>query len=165
MLPRNRIDDRQGSLFSKAYRPLASSTSQLVLFHHHFWGGGPLPCPLLGGGLFHVHCWGGGSSSMSISGGSSSMSTSWWVLFCVHFQGGSSSVSTSGGSHVTYPIMLLYITVECSSASWAKFTWNLPPPPPEMNRLTDRRTLLKTLPSRTLRMWAVTTTCTISIHL
>ena len=30
-----------------------------------------------------------------------------------------------------------------------------PPPPPEFNRLTDRQTLLKTLPSRTLRMRAV----------
>ena len=135
---------------------LPSSTSQLVLFHHlfciHFWGvGGPLPCSLLGGGggplpcslpvgstsvftsggrgiHFHVQFWGGGSTSMF---------TSWGVHFCVHFQGGSTSMFTSRGSDVTYPIMLLYTTIDCPSASWAKFTW---PPPPKLNRLTDRQT-------------------------
>ena len=31
-----------------------------------------------------------------------------------------------GVSHVTYPIMLLYTTIEFLSASWAKFTWGPP---------------------------------------
>ena len=38
--------------------------------------------------------------------------------------GGSTSMITSRGSHVTYPIMLLYTTIECPSASWTKFTWD-----------------------------------------
>ena len=114
------------AFFSKAYCPLASSTSQLVLFHHHFRGEGPLLCPLLGGPL-PCPLLEGGSSSVSTSGGSSSMSTFGVVvlfpctllgrfLFHVHFW----------GSHVTYPIMLLYTAVEFPSASWAKFKWDPP---------------------------------------
>ena len=121
----------QESLFSKAYRPLAQQYFSAglgwslplgggVLFHHHFWGGGgPLPPLLEGGLLFHYHFWGVPVSSLrhslSNSGG-----------------GG------EGGSHVTYPIMLLYTAIECPSVSWAKFTWG--PPPPLPPSLTDWKT-------------------------
>ena len=149
------MKDQQGSLFSilRHTAHLPSSTSQLVLFHHlfciHFWGGGQLPCSLpggptsvftSGGGVhFRVHFW-EGSTSMFTSGVGVHF---WGVHFCVHF---------GGGVHVTYPIMLLYTAIEFLSASWVKFTC---PPPQEFNRLTDRQTRLKTLPSRTLRMRAV----------
>ena len=84
------------------------------------------------------------------------------VHFCVHFRG-STSMFTSGGplpwslpggplhvhfwgvSHVTYPIMLLYTAIECPSASWAKFTWD--PPPPELNRLTNKQLWKHYLPT------------------
>ena len=132
-------------LFSKAYRPLAQQYFSAglvwslpwggVLFHYHFGGGplppttsggGPLPPPLLGGG-------GGGSSSYHFQG----------VLFHYHFWGGGGVLFHHhfGGSHVTYPIMLLYTTIECPSASWAKFTWD----PPRVGQ-TDRQTCVKTLP-------------------
>ena len=58
--------------------------------------GGALPCSLPGEG---------GPLPCSLLGVSTSMFTS------------------GGGSHVTYPIMLLYTTIECPSASWVKFTW------------------------------------------
>ena len=51
------------------------------------------------------------------------------------------------GSHVTYPIMLLYTTLECPCASCTKI--HMDPPPPELDRQTDRQTRLKKLPSRT----------------
>ena len=137
----------QESFFSKAYCPLAQHYFSAglvwslpwggflfhyhlqgeILFHYHFWGGvlfhyyfqgGPLPLPLLGV-LFHHHFWGG-------------------VLFHYHFLGGPLPLPLLGGSHVTYPIMLLYTAIECPSASWAKFTWDPPPPPPELDRLTDK---------------------------
>ena len=164
---------QQGSLFSKVYRPLAqqyfsagplppssvstswgggASTSMFTL-------GGPLPCSL-GGVHFHVHFWGGGSTSMLILGGGPlpcsllggvHFCVHFWggVHFYVHFWGGSLLCSLLGGSHMTYPIMLLYTAIECPSASWAKFTWDPPPPHKELDRLTDRQTLVKTLPSRT----------------
>ena len=69
-----------------------------------------------------VHPKGGGPLPCSLLGGSTSMFTSGGDYFW-------------GGSHVTYPIMLLYTTIECPSASWAKFTWD--PPPPELDRLTN----------------------------
>ena len=136
-----KINVEQGSLFSKAYGPLAQQ----------YFSAGPLPPPLLHpllgverGILFHVHFWGeGGSSSTSTSGG---------VLFRVHFQGGSSSASTSGGSHVTYPIILLYTAIECPSASWAKFICD----PPRVEQ-TDRQTRVKTLPSHTTWRAVITT--------
>ena len=90
-----------------------------------------------GGGVPQLVYLGGGYPSWSIQGG---------VHFCVHFWGESTSVFTSGGSHVTYPIMLLYTTIECPSASWAKFTWD---PLPQRVGQTDRQTLLKTFPSFT----------------
>ena len=115
---------------------LPSSTSQLVLFHHHFWEGG-------------------GSSSVSISGEFSSLSTSrgwgvlfhlhfWGVLFHVHFKGSFFHVYFWGGSHVTYPIMLLYTTIEHPSTSWAKFTWD--PPPPRVEQ-TDKHEWKHYLPT------------------
>ena len=155
----------QGSLFSKAYRPLAQQ----------YFSAGPLPPPLLhpllGGPL--LCSLPGGSTCIFTSGGShvtypimllytttDCPSSSWakftWdhPLLCSFLGGGSTSVFTSRGSHVTYPIMFLYTAIEFPSASWAKFTWD---PTPEFNRLTDRQTRLKTLPSRTLRMRAVIT--------
>ena len=65
-----------------------------------------------GGGTQLIHPE-GGSTSVFTSRGSTSVFTS----------GGSTSMFISGGSHVSYPIMLLYTTIECPSASWAKFTW------------------------------------------
>ena len=53
--------------------------------------------------------------------------------------------TSGGGSHATYPIMLLYTAIECPSGSWAKFTWNLPPGVEQ----TDRQIRVKTLASRT----------------
>ena len=140
---------KQESLFSKAYHPLAQQ----------YFSAGPLPPPLL-------HPLLGGSISMftsrgplpySLLGGPLLCSLLGGVHFHVHFQGstsvftsgGSTSMFTSGGSHVTYPIMLLYTAIECPSASWAKFTWDPPPPNKELDRLTDRQTLVKTLPSCT----------------
>ena len=109
---------------------LPSSTSQLVLFHHlfciHFQG--VLLYVHFQGVLFHVH-FQGGPLPCPLLGGYSSMSTSGGVLFHVH----------SGGSHGTYPIMLLYTTIECPSASWAKFTWD-----PLGVEQTDRQTRVKT---------------------
>ena len=136
---------KQGSLFSRAYRPLAqqyfsagpggSSLHPVpgVIFHHHFWGGGggPLPHPLLGGPLSVSTS--GGSSSTSTFGGSSSTTTSSPLL--PPLLGGSSSMSTSGGSHVTYPIVLLYTTIEHPSASWEKFILD-----PHYQSLTDWQT-------------------------
>ena len=111
-----------------------------VLFHHlfciHFLGG-PLLCSLPGG-----------STSVFTSGGSTSMFTSGGGPLPCSLLGSSTSmftsVFTSGGSHVTYPIMLLYTAIECPSASWAKFTWDTP----AVGQI-DRQTLVKTLPSRT----------------
>ena len=128
------IPDQQGSLFSKAYHPLAQQ----------YFSTGPLPPPLLhpllGGGSTSVFSSGGGPLPCSLLGGSTSVFTS----------RGSTSVFISSGSHVTYPIMLLYTTIECPSASWAKFTSD---PPPGVEQ-TDRQTWVKTLASRTT-WWAV----------
>ena len=131
---------QQESLFSKAYRPLAQQYFSAglvwslpgVLFCLHFLVGG-------GGGesssahhfwgvLFHNHFWGGVLFHHHF----------WGVLFHYHIQGGggSSSTITSRGSRVTYPIMLLYTTIECPSASQAKFTWD--PPPTRKDWLTDK---------------------------
>ena len=93
------------AFFLKHTAHLPSSTSQLVLFHHlfciHFQGdplphpllGGPLPCPLLGG-----------SSSVSTFGGCPLLGG---PLLCPLLGG-----PLPGGSHVTYPIMLLYTAIE-----------------------------------------------------
>ena len=125
-------------------------TSGGVHFCVHFWGG-PLPCSLLGGPLLCSLPRGvpqpagpsrGGSTSMFTSGG---FTSGGGPLPC-SLLGGSTSMFTSRGSHVTYPIMLLYTTIECPSTSWVKFTLTSPPPPVEE---TDRQTLVKTLPSHT----------------
>ena len=87
-------------------------------------GRGPLLCSLLGGPLPRSLL--GGPLPYSLPGG---------VHFHVHFW----------GAHVTYPIMLLYTVIECPGALWAKFTWD-PSPHKELDRLTDRQTLVKTLP-------------------
>ena len=117
-------------------------------FHVHFWKGGPLPCSLLGRSTSVLTSGGGPLPCSLLEGGSTSMFTSGEVHFCVDFWGGvhfhvhfwgggpllcsllggSTSMFTSGGSHWTYPIMLLYTTIEFPSASWAKFTWDPPPP-------------------------------------
>ena len=140
---------------------LSNSASQLVLFHHLFcicfWGvhfrvhsrWGPFPCSLLGeytsmftsreGGPLPCLLLGGSTSVLtSGGGGSTSVFTSRGVHFCIYFQ----------GSHVTYPIILLYTAI--GMLSWAKFTWD----PPQV-RQTDRQTQLKTLPSHTLCMQVV----------
>ena len=104
-------------LFSKAYHPFAQqyfSAGPLPPPLLHPLLGGPLLCSLLGDPLPCSLL--GGSTSMFTSRGSTSMFTS----------GGSTSMFTSRGSQVTYPIMLLYTTIECPSASWAKFTWDPP---------------------------------------
>ena len=77
-----------------------------------FFKGKPPACQLMYGRC--VVCL-GRSTSVTTSGGSTSMFTSGGVHFHVHFQ---------GGSHVNYPIMLLYTAIECPSASWTKFTWD-----------------------------------------
>ena len=133
---------QQGSLVSKAYRLLAqqyfSAGPLLPPLLYPLLEGGPLLCSLWGGGGSTSMLTSGGSTSMFISGGSTSMFTSsGGVHFHVHFW---------GGPHVTYPIMFLYITIECPSASRAKFTWD---PPPLGIEQTERQTLVKTLPSRT----------------
>ena len=112
-----------------------------VHIHVHFWGV-PLLCSPLG-----VPC---DLSHNALIYQYRIPSASW-----AKFTWGSSSMFTSRGSDVTYAIMLLYTTIECPSASWAKFKIHMGPPPQELNRLTDRQTQLKTLPSRTLRMRAV----------
>ena len=62
--------------------------------------------------------------------------------------------SLRGVSHVTYPIMLLYTTKECPSASWAKFTWDPPPPPQSwMDRLTDKHDWKHYLPAHYVCGW------------
>ena len=138
----------EGSLFSKAYHPLTQqyfSAGPLP-----FWGGGVhFHVYFLGvhfcfhfGGHFHVHFWGGGGVHFHAH--------FWGVHFNVHFWGGPLMCSLLGGSHVIYPIMLLYTTIEYPSASRAKFTWD----PPRVGE-TDRQTRLKTLPSHTLHMRAV----------
>ena len=76
---------KQGSLFSKAYHPLAQPYFSTGPLPPPLLAGGPLLCPFLGV-LFCINFF-GESSSTSTSRGSSSMSTSW----------GSSSTSTSGG--------------------------------------------------------------------
>ena len=131
------------ALFLRHTARLPSSTSQLVLFHHlfciHLGGGGVSTSVFTSGGVhfcvyfwgvhFRVHFWegvhfhvhfqgsisGGGSTSLFTSGEGVQFCVHFWVVhFHVHFW----------GSHVTYPIMLLYTTIECPSASWAKFTWD-----------------------------------------
>ena len=76
-------NERQGSLFSKAYRPLAQ----------HYFSAGPLPPPLL-----HPLLGGGSTFMFTLGGGSTSMFMEEGVHFCVHFLGGgSTSMFTSGG--------------------------------------------------------------------
>ena len=108
---------------SKAHHPLADRKSQLV--HQGGTPAGPSGgtpagqsrgwvhfCVHFQGVHFHVHFW--GAFSVHFQGGPLLCFTSGRVHFCVYL------------SHVTYPIMLLYTTIECPSASWAKFTWNPP---------------------------------------
>ena len=116
----NEHSSNKEAFFLRHTTRLPSSTSQLVLFHHlfciHFWGGSTSVFTSRGstsvftsrGVHFCVHFW--GSTSMFTSGG---------VHFHVHFWGGPLLCSLLGGSHVTYPIMLLYAAIECPSASWA----------------------------------------------
>ena len=133
------MKDQQESLFSKAYCPLAQQYFSAGVV----WSlplGGPLPPPLLGvlfnhhfqGFLFCHHFQGDGEDPLllPLEGGTSSTTTSRGGLFHHHFGG--------DGSHVTYPIMLLFTTIEFSSASWAKFTC---PPPDKVGQkdwLTDK---------------------------
>ena len=131
---------------------LPSSTSQLVLFHHlfciHFWGGGstsvftswgggvPLPCSLLEGPLLCSLL--GSPLPCSLLGG---------VHLCVHFW---EEVPCDLSHNV---LIYHYRMPQCIMG---KIHIGPPPPHKELDRLTDRQTLLKTLPSRTLRMRAVT---------
>ena len=153
-VPQSKSRSNKEDFFLRHTARLPSSTFQLVLFHHlfciHFLGGeGPFPCSLLGGGGPLLCSLLGGSTSMftsrqggplpcSLPEGSTSMLTSGGPLPCLLLGGAlpcslpgwvrwSTSMFTSGGSHVTYPILLLYTTIECPSASWAKFTWDPPP--------------------------------------
>ena len=92
-------------------------------------GGGPTPCSLPGGCTSVFTSGGGGSTSMFTSGGST-------------------SVFTSGGvpcdlSHNA--IIYCYRMPQCIMGK----IYMEPPPHKELDRLTDRQTLVKTLPSRT----------------
>ena len=91
----------QGSLFSKAYHPLAQQYFSTGLVWSLPWVGVgvPLPLPLLWGGvLFHHHFWGVPYSTTTSGGGVLFHHHSWGgVLFHYHFWGGSSSTTTSGG--------------------------------------------------------------------
>ena len=144
----------QESLFSKAYYPLAQKYfSAGLVWSLAGWGSSSTTTS--GGGVFFHHHFQGGSSSTTTPGrvlfchhlwvGVSSTTTSRGVLFCLHFWGGPLPLPLLrgpllppllGGSHVTYPIMLLYTAIEHPGALWAKFTWD--PPPPTPNRLTDK---------------------------
>ena len=112
---------KQMSLFPKAYHPLAQQYFSAGLVWSLPWGGGR-------GGrgvLFHYH----------FQGGSSSATTSRGPLLLPLLGGPLLPPLPGGGSHVTYPIMLLYTAIEHPSASWAKFT---SPPPPRVEQ-TDRQ--------------------------
>ena len=128
--------------------------------------GGPLPCSLPGG---PPRVTSEGPLLCSLPGGSTSVFTSGGfpydlshnaliyhyrmpqcIMGTIHM--GGPLPCSLGGSHVTYPIMLLYTTIECLSASWAKFKIHMGPPT-ELNRLTDDT--LKTLPSCTLHKQAI----------
>ena len=138
--------NQQGSLFSKAYHPLAQqyfSAGSLPppLLHpllggctSMFTSGGPLPCSLLGV-HFHFHFW--GSTSMFTSGG---------VHFCVHFQGVHFHVHFWGVPCDLSDNALLYCyrMPQCIMG-----IIHMGPAPPEFNRLTDKQTRVKTLPTRT----------------
>ena len=124
-----------------------------VHFHVHFWGDPTYPIMLLiycyrmlqcimgkirhGTPLhFHVHFWGGGGPlPCSHLGG---------IHFCVHFWGG----VPCDLSHNA--LIYCYRMPQCIMG---KIHMG-PPPPPQLDRQTDRQTRLKTLPSRTLRMRA-----------
>ena len=111
--------------------------------------GGPLPCPLLGGPLPCSLL--GGSTSMFTSRGSTSMFTSGGPLLC-SLLGGPLSCSLLGGVPCDLSHNALIYCYRMPQCIMGKIHMG----PPQLNRLTDKQTRLKTLPSRTLRMRAVT---------
>ena len=126
--------DNKKAFFLRHAARLPSSTSQLVwsgpwlgggvLFHYHFRG--VLFHHHFQGVLFHYHFWGlGGSSSTTTSGGGGPLPPP--------LPGGSSSTTTSGG----FPCDLSH---NAPSASWAKFTWDHPPPNQSWTNMTENIT-------------------------
>ena len=97
-------------------------------------GGGPLPCSLLGGGGPLLCSLPGGPFPYSLLGGVPCDLFHNALIYCyrtpqcimgkIHMgpPPPTSMFTSRRGAHVTYPIMLLYTTIECPSASWAKFT-------------------------------------------
>ena len=138
---------RQGSLFSKAYRPLAqqcfSAGPLPPPLLHPLLGGSPLLCSLLGEGVhFCVHFW--GSTSMFTSGG---------VHFRVHFRGWSTSMFTSRVG-VYFCVHFWGDPFPCSLPVGCIMD-KIHMGPPQRVGQTDRQTnTCEKLPSRTTR-WAV----------
>ena len=145
------IPNQQESLFCKDTARLPSITSQLV------WSG-----PCLGGGvLFHYHFWWGGPLPPRFLGGSSSTTTSRGVLFHHHFLWG-----PCDQSHNALDVTCLLSRHQLMGLVWCSYLYTAAPVHhekghmgPSLNRLTDRQTQLKTLPSHTMLLVVTNTRC------